>query len=325
MKHTPKNPHSEKVLVEAAALEILKILHWDVTDASHETFGPLGQLGRDSNRELALLPRLRAALKRLNPSAPEIAVGLAVDEILRNRVAMGPAGANRDFFKLAREGLTLTLKNETTHLDERTTLRLVDWDDPGQNDFLAVSQVVFQGPLYKCIPDITLFVNGLPWIVIELKRPGVPAKQGFDDNLTSYKHPQNGVPQLFTYNAFLIASNGTEAKVGSLTADWDRFFEWKRIASEGEPRRVSLEVLLRGTCEHSRLLDLVQNFTIYSEHKTGLTKILAQNHQFLGVNNALQTTLAAREAGHGRAGVFWQTQGSGKSFSMVFYAQKILR
>jgi type I restriction enzyme R subunit len=133
------------------------------------------------------------------------------------------------------------------------------------------------------------------------------------------------VPQLFAYNALLIASNGTDSKVGSLTADWDRFFEWKRIESEGEPRRVSLEVLLRGTCDKVRLLDLVRNFSLFSEHKTGLAKILGQNHQFLGVNNAIAATLAARKAGHGRAGVFWQTQGSGKSFSMVFYAQKILR
>ncbi len=168
-------------------------------------------------------------------------------------------------------------------------------------------------------------MNGLPWVVIELKRPGVPAKQAFDENLTSYKHQQNGVPQLFAYNALLIASNGTDSRVGSLTADWGRFFEWKRVEREDEPRRVSLEVLLRGTCDPRRLRDLVAHFTLFSEHKSGLAKILAQNHQFLGVNNAIAATLAAREAGHGRAGVFWQTQGSGKSFSMVFYAQKILR
>ena len=188
-----------------------------------------------------------------------------------------------------------------------------------------VQQLSLKGPLYTCIPDVVLFVNGLPLVVIELKRPGVPARQGFDENLTSYKHPQNGVPQLFAFNALLISSNGTQAKVGSLTADWSRFFDWKRVESESEERRVSLEVLLRGTCDRVRLLDLVRNFSLFSEHKSGLTKILGQNHQFLGVNQAIAATLAARQAGHGRAGVFWQTQGSGKSFSMVFYAQKILR
>lgn len=121
----------------------------------------------------------------------------------------------------------------------------------------------------------------------------------------------DGVPHLFAYNALLIASNGTESQVGSLTADWDRFFHWKRIESEDEPRRVSLEVLLRGTCDKARLLDLVRNFSLFSEHKTGLAKVLSQNHQFLGVNNAIRVTLEARAAGHGRAGVFWQTQGAG--------------
>jgi type I restriction enzyme R subunit len=113
--------------------------------------------------------------------------------------------------------------------------------------------------------------------------------------------------------------------VGSLTADWGRWVEWKRIAREDEPRRVSLEVMLRGTCDRTRLLDLVENFTLFSEHKAGLVKIIAQNHQFLGVNNAIASMLEARKLGHGRGGVFWQTQGSGKSFSMVFYAQKVLR
>src|SRR5258708_6992876 len=116
-----------------------------------------------------------------------------------------------------------------------------------------------------------------------------------------------------------------DSRVGSLTADWERFFEWKRVEREDEPRRVSLEVMLRGTCNKVRLLDLVENFTLFSEHKAGMVKIIGQNHQFLGVNNAIAAMLIAHKSGHGRGGVFWQTQGSGKSFSMVFFAQKILR
>jgi type I restriction enzyme R subunit len=178
------------------------------------------------------------------------------------------------------------------------------------------------GNLYTCRPDLVGFVNGLPWVVIELKKPGVPARAAFDENLTHYKKE---IPQLFWFNALLIASNGTDSRVGSLTADWERFFEWKRIEREDEPRRVSLEVMLRGTCDHTRLLDLVENFTLFSEHKAGLGKVLGQNHQFIGVNNAIVSMLDARKLGHGRGGVFWQTQGSGKSFSMVFFAQKVLR
>ena len=204
-------------------------------------------------------------------------------------------------------------------------MRVVDWENPAANDFLLVSQMTVTGALYTCRPDLIGFVNGLPWVVIELKKPGVAARQAFDENLTSYKHAQNGIPQLFACNALLIASNGTQGRVGTITADWERFAEWKRIEREDEPRRVSLEVMLRGTCAPARLLDIAENFTLFSEHKSGLVKALAQNHQYLGVNNAIAATLEARKAGHGRGGVFWQTQGSGKSFSMVFFAQKILR
>lgn len=162
----------------------------------------------------------------------------------------------------------------------------------------------------------------MPLAVVELKKPGVPARAAFDENLTHYKRQ---IPSLFWYNGLLIASNGTDSRVGSLTADWDRFFQWRRIAHEDEPRRVSLEVMIRGTCDPARLLDMVENFTLFSEHKAGLVKIIGQNHQVLGVNNAIAAMLAAHQAGHGRGGVFWQTQGSGKSFSMVFFAQKVLR
>jgi type I restriction enzyme R subunit len=317
--------YGEKALVEEAATEILRALGWTAATAVEETFGPLGSLGRGSAREVVLVPRLHATLERLNPRAAAGAIELAMEELLRDRLAMELVGANREVFRLLTEGVRVTVKDPRTGEDELVTLRVVDWEEPERNDFLAVRQLAVQGPLYRCIPDLVLFVNGLPWGVIELKRPSVPARQAFDDNLTSYKHPQNGVPQLFAYNALLIASNGTDSRVGSLTADWERFFAWKRIEREDEERHVALETLLRGTCDWGRLLDLVRNFTLFSEQSAGLTKILGQNHQVLGVNSAIAATLAARAEGHGRAGVFWQTQGSGKSFSMVFYAQKILR
>jgi len=193
-------------------------------------------------------------------------------------------------------------------------LRVVNWEHPENNDFQLVSQFSVTGSLYICRPDLVGFVNGLPWVVIELKKPGVPARAAFDENLTHYKKQ---IPALFWSNALLITSNGTDSRVGSLTADWDRWVEWKRIEREDEPRRLSLEVILRGTCDPARLLDRVENFTLFSEYKAGLAKIIGQNHQFLGVNNAVRKMLEARQLGHGRGGVFWQTQGSGKSFSMA--------
>ena len=282
-----------------------------------EVFGPSGTLGRETSGEVMLVPRLRAALEKLNLKLPPEAITSAVDELSRDRSAMTFAGANRELWALLRDGVkVMVLDRERGGTrdemrDER--VRVVDWENPAANDFLLVSQMTVTGQLYTCRPDLIGFVNGLPWVVIELKKPGVPARQAFDENLTSYKHPQNGIPQLFWSNAFLIASNGTESRVGTITADWERFGEWKRIEREDEPRRVSLEVMLRGTCAPARLLDIAENFTLFSEHKSGLVKAMAQNHQYLGVNNAIAATLEARKAGHGRGGVFWQTQEIGRA------------
>jgi type I site-specific restriction-modification system R (restriction) subunit len=328
--------------------------------------------------EEVLVPRLRAALERLNPALPPEAITAAVDELTRDRSAMSLPAANREIYSLIKDGIRVSIaqpedspsspallpggegggsssphesrsrRRKETHsngergtrsAEQQTTshmsaatgqgggqrterVRVIDWETPAANDFLLVSQFSVTGALYTCRPDLVGFVNGLPLVVIELKKPGVPARAAFDENLTHYKQQ---IPALFWFNALLIASNGTDSRVGSLTADWERFFEWKRIEREDEPRRVSLEVMLRGTCDRARLLDLVENFTLFSEHKAGLVKIVGQNHQFLGVNNAIASMLEARKLGHGRGGVFWQTQGSGKSFSMVFFAQKVLR
>jgi type I restriction enzyme R subunit len=317
--------YTEDQLVEQPAIQLFAELGWETLSASDEVMGASGTLGRETKSEVVLVARLRAVLVRLNPSLPSEAISAAVDELSRDRSAMLPTAANRELWALMRDGVKVSVPDLVRGGQKDERVRVVDWDDPTANDFLLVSQMTIVGQLYTCRPDLIGFVNGLPWVVIELKKPGVPAKQAFDGNLTSYKHAQNGVPALFWSNALLIASNGTDSRVGSLTADWERFFEWKRIESEDEPRRVSLEVMLRGLCEPSRLLDMTENYTLFSEHKSGLTKIIGQNHQFIGVNNAIRAMLKAREEGHGRGGVFWQTQGSGKSFSMVFFAQKVLR
>ena len=357
--------YAEDQLVEQPAIGLFAQLGWQTVSALEETFGPPSpglaatlshptgegaSLGRETKGEVVLVFRLRAALEKLNPALPSEAITAAVDELTRDRSAMSLAAANREVYQLLKEGIPVSVVNtdSTPHPGPlpgrggegggalgtarptkggQTTVRVrvIDWEQPANNDFLLVSQFSVTGALYTCRPDLVCFVNGLPLLVVELKKPGVPARAAFNENLTSYKHSQNGIPALFVFNAMLIASNGTDSRVGSLTADWERFFEWKRIEREDEPRRVSLEVMLRGTCDKTRLLDLVENFTLFSEHKAGLVKIIGQNHQFLGVNNAIVSMLAARKSGHGRGGVFWQTQGSGKAYSMVFFAQKVLR
>ena len=314
--------YTEDQLVEQPAIGLFAALGWQTVSALEETFGPSGTLGRDTKGEVALVDRLRAALNTLNPGLPPEAIQTAIDELVRDRSAMSLDAANRETYRLIKDGIPVSIPDPENDGQKTERLHVVDWAQPERNDFLLVSQFSVVGSLYTCRPDLVGFVNGLPWVVIELKKPGVPARAAFDENLTHYK---SQIPQLFWFNALLIASNGTDSRVGSLTADWERFFEWKRIEREDEPRRVSLEVMLRGTCDRGRMLDLVENFTLFSEHKAGVVKILGQNHQVLGVNNAIASMLEARKLGHGRGGVFWQTQGSGKSFSMVLFAQKVLR
>jgi type I restriction enzyme R subunit len=337
------HPYTEDQLVEQPAIGLFAALGWQTVCALEETFGPSPpaplpegegriSLGRETRGEVVLVERLRASLSKFNPSMPPEAISNAIDELTRDRSAMSLEAANREVYRLLKEGIAVSVPDREPFTPGpsprgrggQTTerLRIIDWERPEHNDFLLVSQFSITGSLYTCRPDLVGFINGLPWVVIELKKPGVPARNAFDENLTHYKQQ---IPALFWYNAMLIASNGTDSRIGSLTADWGRFFEWKRIEREDEPRRVSLEVMLRGTCDRTRLLDLVENFTLFSEHKAGLVKIIGQNHQYLGVNNAIASMLEARQMGHGRGGVFWQTQGSGKSFSMVFFAQKILR
>jgi type I restriction enzyme, R subunit len=312
---------SEDSLVEQPAMALFSHLNW-MTACGLDDLG--NSLDRETKAEVIIRARLKSALRILNPSLHEGAITSACDQLARDRSAMGHEAANRDVYGLLKNGVLISVRDPKGG-QKQERVRVIDWENPENNDFLVVNQLKITGPMYSCIPDVIGFVNGLPLVVLELKQPGVPAKQAFEDNITSYKHALNGVPQLFWYNALLIASNGSDSRVGSLTADWERFFEWKRIEREAETKTVSLETMIRGTCEPHRLLDLIENFTLFSRQDARLIKIIGQNHQFLGVNNAIAKAMEGRAQGHGQGGVFWQTQGSGKSFSMVFFAQKILR
>jgi type I site-specific restriction-modification system R (restriction) subunit len=200
-------------------------------------------LGRETKGEVVLVSRLRAALERLNPALPPDAITAAVDELTRDRSAMSLEAANREVYLCLKNGIKVFVPDTEGGGQKPERVRVVDWEHPANNDFLLVSQMSITGALYTCRPDLIAFVNGLPLVVTELKKPGVPARAAFGENLTHYKQQ---IPALFWYNALLIASNGTDSRVGSLTADWERFFEWKRIVREDEPRRVSLEVMIRG-------------------------------------------------------------------------------
>jgi type I restriction enzyme R subunit len=310
-------PHdyNENQLVEQPAIQLFAELGWRFVSAKDEVFGFTGTLGSETKSEAILIPRLRSALERLNPQLPPEAIALALTELTHDRSTKALVTANREVYDLLKDGVTVSVPDRDQGGQKTVRVRVVDWQNPAANDFLLANQFSVTGTLYTGRPDLVGFVNGLPMIVIELKKPGVPAQAAFDDNLTWYK---DVTPQVFWSNALLISSNGIDSRVGSLTSNWERFFEWKRIETEGEPRRVSLEVLIRGVCEPTRFLDLVENFTIFSEVGSSQIKILGQNHQFLGVNNAIASMLKARELRNGRGGVFWQTQGPVKAWQWCF-------
>ena len=311
---------SEDLLVEQPALRLLAELGWEVVEGFEETLGSAGTLGRDSQSEAVLGHRLGDALRSLNPGLPQSALDEAVEQLVEDRSAMAPVRANREVYGLLRDGARVEVPGDGG--ERRTvTVRFVDWSRADANDWLAVSQFWISGDMYRRRADVVLFVNGVPLVLVELKVSHKNVRDAFDGNLRDYR---DAVPHLFWFNAFVMLSNGSDTLVGSTFADWGYFGEWKRINSEGEQGVVSLETALRGTCQPQRLLDLVENFVAFMERPGGLVKALAKNHQFLGVNNSLE---ALREVGRreGRLGVFWHTQGSGKSLSMLWFTQKVLR
>ena len=312
--------YGEAELVEGPALKLLGQLDWDVVDAFDEKPGPDGTLGRDNQGEVVLLHRLRPVLRLLNPGMPESALKQAVEELTRDRSAMSPTKANRDVYDLLRDGARVTVADE--HGSESIeTVRFIDWNNSANNDWLAASQVWITGPLYKRRADIVGFVNGIPLLFIECKASHRKLEEAYTKNIRDYR---DTIPHVFWYNAFVLVSNGSDTKVGSTFASWDFFAEWKKINSEGDQGVVSLETALRGTCAPARLLDITENFVAYQDRPGGLVKALARYHQYFGVAEAMEAT-GTLDIRQGRLGVFWHTQGSGKSLSMLWFTQKVLR
>ncbi|MBC7160799.1 MAG: type I restriction endonuclease subunit R [Immundisolibacter sp.] len=307
------------------AIELLTSLGWSFKNLYAETFGAQGSEGRESETQVILTRRLRAALVALNPDLPADAYTQAVEQLAQDRSKQIAVNANRDFYRLLKDGVRVKVPDE--HGGHSTeTLRVIDWATPANNQFFLASQMWVAGDMYRRRCDLLGFVNGLPLVFIELKKPAVPLKSAFDDNLRDYRG--QSVPQLFHPNAFILLSNGSDTRVGTLTSAWEHFFDWKRVDDEAEAGKVSLERALRGLLEPARLLDYIENFTVFEEGKGGLIKKVAKNHQFLGVNKSIARLVELRETEkqeRKRLGVFWHTQGSGKSLSMVFFTQKVLR
>jgi len=314
--------YSEDFLIEQPAISLFADdLKWETTNCFDETFLPGGgSQGRETTAEVVLTKRLRPALRKLNKDLPFVAIEEAINEITRDRSTMSPVNANWEIYQYLKEGVKVTYKNpEGATVNE--TVRVIDWNNPAKNDFFLTSQFWITGDLYKRRADLIGFVNGVPLVFIELKASHRNLKRAFDENLRDYK---NAISQLFWYTTLIILSNGSESRIGTITAEWEHFSEWKRISDEEEEGAISLETMLRGVCGKERLLDIIENFTLFIEIKKGTAKVIAKNHQYLGVNNAVDALKGIRK-NQGKLGVFWHTQGSGKSYSMIFFSKKVLR
>ena len=316
-----QNPYTEDQLVEQPSIALLAGMGWETLDCYSEFDQGISPLSRENKGEVVLITRLRAALERLNPDASNAAVNAAMEELTRSRGAMSLVEANWEIYSLLKDGVKVTVTDSEDEGEAVEDLKVIDWENPENNDFFLASQFWITGEMYTRRPDAIGFINGLPLVLMEFKRIDENVYAAYHDNLRDYK---DTIPHLFWYNALIILSNGSESRVGSLTASWEHFTEWKRIGSEKEQGAVLLDTMLRGICDRRRLLDIIENFTLFTEGQGALIKIFAKNHQYLGVNNAIEE-LRHIESNLGKLGVFWHTQGSGKSISMIFFAQKVLR
>lgn len=313
--------YSENILVQESAGNLLHgELGWDVKFAYNtEVLGKEGTFGRESYKDILLLRYFHAALKRLNPWINDSQIAEAQKKLEERLSSSSLLQINEEKYFMLRDGIPITVKKPNGQTETKRAI-VIDFQDPDNNYFLAIKELKIHGDLYRRRTDIVGFVNGIPLLFVELKKNTVDVQNAYDDNYTDY---QDTIPHLFYYNAFLMLSNGTEAKVGTLGSKFEFFHEWKRLAEE-EQGSVALETMLRGICKKENFLDLFENFILY-DHTDGRTaKILARNHQYLGVNEAMKA-YANRKLNDGKLGVFWHTQGSGKSYSMVFLAQKVRR
>lgn len=313
--------YSENILVQESAGNFLRDeLGWDVQFAYNtEVLGKNGTFGRESYKDILLTRYFYEALRKFNPWINENQI-IEAQQVLENILSTSSLlQVNEEKYFLIRDGIPVTVKKPNGQTKTKKAI-VIDFKNPDSNYFLAIKELKIHGDLYRRRTDIVGFINGIPLLFVELKKNTVDVQNAYDDNYTDYL---DTIPHLFYYNAFLMLSNGTEAKVGTLGSKFEFFHEWKRLAEE-DHGSVALETMLRGICKKENFLDLFENFILF-DHSDGHTaKILARNHQYLGVNEAMKA-YSARKLNDGKLGVFWHTQGSGKSYSMVFFAKKVRR
>lgn len=308
---------------EAFELDLMKEcetqLGFELYDATSEIIGGENStFGRQTTDEVILSKNLRSALLKLNPNLPQEALDNAYYELTQDLSSKTSVGANQFIYSMLKDGVKVQFK-DNNGIDTTDIVKVIDFQEPNNNEYLLIRQFKISGERYNCRADLILFVNGLPLVFIELKASHKHIENAFNDNITHYKKE---IPQVFWYNAFIIVSNGTDAKFGTITSKWEHFSDWKKIDNDGTKGIIPADTLMIGMCKPENLLDIIENYTLFQETKGGTIKICSKNHQFLGVNSAIERFKTNTD---GKLGVFWHTQGSGKSFSMIFFVQKILR
>lgn len=312
---------NEDTLVQQTSADYLRdALGWESVFAyNQEDYGDGSLLGRKDQREAVLLRDVRSALRRLNPDLPEAAYRDAERQLTEASASLSLLATNQEKYNLIRDGVLVTFRDDQGSLQKKR-LAIIDFENPDQNRFIAVRELWIQGDIYRRRADIVGFVNGLPLIFIECKAIHRDLRRAVEENLNDYR---DTIPHAFHHNTIVLIGNGDKGKLGSLGSKYAFFHEWKRL-EETEAGVVDMETLLKGVCDKRNLLDLVENFILFDESSGKTVKIVGKNHQFLGVNRAIQA-VRDREARQGKLGVFWHTQGSGKSYSMVFFTRKVHR
>lgn len=324
--------YSEDQMLQAGTAEFFdEHLGWRTEFAfDREDYGPASLLGRAHRGEAVLVRELRRALQKLNPKAPAAAIEAAIQMLVADDAGKNLVQINEDKHRLLLNGVEVEVRDAIGRLGKHV-LRVIDFKTPEANDFLMVRELWVDG-LQPRRADLVGFVNGLPLLFVELKRYDKDVKLGFDKNLADYKRD---IRHLFFFNAFVVLSNGHDALFGSITSPWEHFYRWRRL-NESDPMPPKemplLETLLRGMGSKSALLDIVQNFVVFdhSEGEAQAAKIVARNHQYLGVNRVIHRLTSddaavRADVDAGKLGVYWHTQGSGKSYSMVFLVNKVRR